>query len=132
MHLEGDAYPAVGPLELAEELRHDDGCGTGRGANRQRAGEVADALRDHLVQHLLLEREQPLRAAVEAHPRLRRLDPAAGAVEELGAQTLLERAYLQGNGGLRDAELVCGLREGAPLDHRTERRQLARVHKSIL
>ena len=39
-----------------------------------------------LVDDLLLEREQPLRAAVEPRARLRRLDATAGAVEELRAR----------------------------------------------
>ena len=47
-----------------------------------------------LVEQLLLEREHPLRAAVQPQPGLGRLDPAAGAVEQLLAEPLLQRAHL--------------------------------------
>ena len=94
--------------------------------------ELALRLLADLLEQLLLEREQALRAPVEPLPGLGRLDPAARPVEQLPAEPLLERADLQADGGLRDAELVRRLREAAPLDHRTERRQLPRVHKQIL
>ena len=77
VHLERDPDGRVRALELAEELRHDDGRRAGRGADRQRSREVAVALRGDVVEHLLLEREQPLRAAVEARAGLGRLDAAA-------------------------------------------------------
>ena len=52
-----------------------------------------------LVEQLLLQREQPLRAAVEPQPRLGRLDAPARAVEQLRAEPLLERANLQETAG---------------------------------
>ena len=119
-------------LELAEEQRHDDRGRAGRGADLQLARELALALAGDLVEDLLLEREQPLRAAVEPQPRLGRLDAAAGAVEQLRAEPLLERPHLQRDGGLGDAETLGRLREAAPLDDGAERRELARIHKQIL
>ena len=119
-------------LELAEEPRHDDRGRAGRRAHRERAGEVSVAFRRHLVEHLLLEREEPLRAAVEARTRLGRLDTTTRAVEKLGAEPLLERAHLERDGRLRDAELLGRLRERAPLDDGAERGQLACIHKRML
>ena len=85
------------------------------------------------VRHeLLLELEQPLRAVVEAHPRLGRLDPAPGAVEQLLPEPLLERAHLEADGRLRDPEPLRRLREAAPLDDRAERGELLRFHKRSL
>ena len=107
-------------------------AGPGRGAERERAREVALALRGDVVEHLLLEREQTLRAAVEPRAGLGRLDPAPRAVEELRAETLLERAHLERDRRLGDAELLRRLRERPPLDDRAECRQLARVHKRML
>ena len=46
---------------------------------------------DDVGEHLLLEREQPLRAAVEAPAGLGRLDAPPRPVEELRAEPLLER-----------------------------------------
>ena len=132
MHLERDPHPGMRVLELAEELRHDDCGGPGRRADRQRARELALALGDDVVEELLLEREQALRATVEPHSCLGRLDATTGAVEELRAEALLERAHLQRDGRLGDAELVGRLGERASLDDRAERGQLACVHKSIL
>ena len=76
--------------------------------------------------------EQPLRAAVEPQTRLRRLDPAAGAVEQLRAEPLLERPHLQRHGRLRDAEPLGRLREALALDDGAERGELARIHKPSL
>ena len=45
VHLERDPHGRVRALELAEELRHDDGGGAGRGADREHAREVALRLR---------------------------------------------------------------------------------------
>ena len=129
---ESDADSRVGPLELAEQLGDDDGRRAGRGAERKRSREVALALRGDLVDHLLLEREQPLRAAVEPRAGLGRLDPPPGAVEELRAETLLERAHLERDRRLGDAELLRRLGERAPLDDCAECRELPRVHKRIL
>ena len=80
-----------------------------------------------LVEQLLLEREQPLRAAVEPQPRLGRLDAPARAVEKLLPEPLLERPHLLADRGLRDAEPRRGLREAPPLDDRAESGQLTRV-----
>jgi hypothetical protein len=132
VHLERDTHGRVRALELAEQLGHDDRGRAGRGAERQRSGEVAVALRGDVVEHLLLEREQPLRAAVEPRPGLGRLDATPGAVEELGAEPLLERPHLERDGRLRDAELLGGLGERPPLHHGAERSQLARIHKRML
>ena len=65
-------------------------------------------------------------------PGLGRLDAAAGAVEQLGAEALLERPHLERHGGLRDAEPLGGLREAPPFDDGTEGGKLSRVHKRIL
>ena len=132
VHLERDPHRGVRALELAEELRHDDGGRAGRGADGQQSGKVAVTLRGDLVEHLLLEREQPLRAAEQARARFGRLDAATGAIEELGAEALLERPHLERDGRLGDAELLGGLRERAPFDHGAERSQLARIHKRML
>ena len=93
---------------------------------------IVHALRRDVVEHLLLEREQTLRAPVEPRAGLGRLDPPAGAVEELRAETLLERAHLERDGRLGDAELLRGLGERAPLDDCAECGELARVHKRML
>ena len=81
---------------------------------------------------LLLEREQPLRAAVEPHPGLGRLDPAPGAVEQLLPEPLLERPDLQAHRRLRDAELLSRLGEAPALDDSAECRELLRVHNDNL
>ena len=85
-----------------------------------------------LVEQLLLEREQALRAAVQPQARLGRLDATSGAVEELRAEPLLERAHLERHGRLRDAETLGRLREAAALDDGDKRGKLTRVHKHIL
>ena len=99
-----DLHPGVSALELTEEERHDDCGGAGRGTELELAPELALALTGELVEELLFQREQPLRAPVEPQSCLGRLDSTAGAVEELCAEPLLERADLQRDGGLRDAE----------------------------
>ena len=95
-------------------------------------GELVAALERDVGEHLLLEREQPLGAEVEPHPGLGRLDPAPGAVEQLRPEPLLERAHLEADRGLRDAEPLGRLGERAPLDDRAERCELARVHEQSL
>ena len=122
----------VRELELAEQQRHHDRGGASRGSESEVARELAVPLTGHLLDELLLERKQPLRAPIEAQPGLGRLDPATGAVEQLRPQTLLERADLQRDGGLGDPEPLSRLREALPLDDGAERRQLPRVHKHIL
>ena len=59
-------------------------------------GEIGD--------EVALEREEALGSAVEAQPGLGRLDPAAGAVEELRAEPLLEGAHLEPDGRLGHPE----------------------------
>ena len=132
VHLEGHAHSGMRLLELAEELRHDDRSRAGRGADRERAGQLALGFGGQLVEHLRLEREEPLRAPVQPAPRLRGLDPSPRAVEELRPQSLLQRPHLQRDRRLGDAELVRRLGERAALDHRAERRQLPRIHKKTL
>ena len=119
-------------LELAQELRDDDGRRAGRGADREQPRDVPDSLRDDLVEHLFLEREKPLCAAVEAHAGLGRLDAPARPVEELRAESLLERPHLEGHGRLGHAEVLRRLRERASLDDGAERGELARIHKRTL
>ena len=65
-------------------------------------------------------------------PALGRLDAAAGAVEELRPEPLLERAHLELDRRLGDAELLGGERERLALDDLAERLQLAGVHKGSL
>jgi hypothetical protein len=73
-----------------------------------------------------------LGAPVEALAGLGGLDAAAGAVEQPLSEALLERANLEADGRLRDAELLGRLREAPAVDNRTECGQLASVHKRIL
>ena len=83
---------------LALEPQRSSGttiAAAGRRAELQLAGELALALAGDLVEDLPLEREQPLRATVEPQPGLGRLDAAAGAVEQLCPQPLLERTHLR-------------------------------------
>ena len=73
-----------------------------------------------VVEHLLLELEKPAGMAVEADACLRRLDTAAGPVEQALADPLLEGADLQADGGLRDAEVLGGLGETLSVDDLAE------------
>src|SRR5207244_2822309 len=100
----------------------------GRAADLEPAGELALRVVGELLEHLLLEREQPLRAAIEPHPGLGRLDAPPGTVEQLLPEPLLERSNLQAHRWLRYAELVSRLRETPPLDDGAERGELLRVH----
>ena len=77
VHLERDVQVGVPLVELAEEHRHDDRGGAGRGADRELARERAGAVGGDLVEHLLLELEQALGAAEEAQPGLGRLHAPA-------------------------------------------------------
>ena len=101
----------VEPLELGEHDRQDAPAGPRRAADLEPARELAFGVVPELLEDLLLEREQPLRPAIEPHPGLGRLDPPPGAVEELLPEPLLERADLEAHRRLRDAELVGGLGE---------------------
>ena len=131
-HPQRDVQLRVELLELAEKLGDHDPAGTGRGADLEHPGKLVATLEPDLGDDLLLECEQPLCAAVEAHSRLGRLDATAGPVEELRPEPLLERPHLEAHRGLGDAEPLGGLREAAPLDDRAEGGELTRVHKGIL
>ena len=108
-------------LELAEQDRDDRAARAGRGADRERAAELAGLALLELLDQLLLELQHPLRAAVEREPGLGRLDAAAGAVEQPAVEPLLERADLEADGRLRDPEPLGRLGEALQLDHRAER-----------
>ena len=71
---ERDRDARVLPLELAEQHRDDRAPRPGGGADLQRAAELTAARRVELVEQLPLEREHPLRPAVEREPCLGRLD----------------------------------------------------------
>ena len=73
---------------------------------RQLLDELEHEQSGELREQLLLLREQPLGAPVEALARLGRLDAPAGAVKERLAQPLLERAHLKADGRLRHAQLL--------------------------
>src|SRR5947207_10066489 len=116
-------------LELAQEEGNDDRRRPGGGADLQ-------AARDRLLvpacdfgEQLLLELQQPLRASVQTETCFGGDDPPAGAVEQLRAEALLERANLETDRRLRDAEAHGSLGEASPLDDRTEGSTLARVDK---
>ncbi len=130
--LEGNADGGVEGLELAQEQGNRDRRGARGRADRELPTELAVPLGGDLLDELFLELEQALCTPVQAPPSLGRLDPAAGTVEELCAETLLERPHLKRHGGLRDTEALRRLREAAPLHDGTERCQLARVHKRTL
>jgi hypothetical protein len=72
-------------LELREDDRQDRAAGPGRRPDLEPAVQLALGLVAELGQQLLLDREQALRAPVEARPGLGRLDAAPGPVEELQA-----------------------------------------------
>ena len=129
VHLERDPQLGVPQLELAEQDRHGDRGRAGRSADRQLTRQRSGAFGGDLVEHLLLELKQALGAAVEAQAGLRRLDTAAGAVEQLGAETLLERSAPERDGGLGDTEPLGRLGEAPPLDDGAVRGQLSRIHK---
>ena len=129
---ERDAQLRMPLRELAEELREDDPARTGGGADLEAARQLVASLERHLGHDLLLEREQALRAAVEPHAGLGRLDSAARAVEQLRPETLLERSDLQADGRLGDAEALGRLGEALLLDDGAERRELTRVHEDHL
>ena len=104
VHLERNPEVGMLLLELAEKDRNGNRGRPGRCPDRELAGESAGTLGRDLLEHLLLQLEQPLCAAEQPQPGLGRLDPAAGAVEELRPEPFFERPHLQGDGGLRDTE----------------------------
>ena len=120
-----DVHKRMKLLELAEDDRQHAAAGAGGRTDLEPALQLAFRLLPELREHLLLEREQPLRAAVEPEPGLRRLDPPAGAVEEPLAQALLERPDLEADRGLGHAELVGSLREAAAAPRRRRRLRAA-------
>src|SRR5207302_2427176 len=83
-------------------------------------------------EQLLLEREQPLRALVEAEAGFGGDDAPPGAVEELLSDALLERPHLLADRRLRHPEPRRGLREALALDDRTEGCELPGVHHKAL
>ena len=123
----------MAPLELAQQQRQHRLARAGRRAELEAPAQLASpSSAATSSSELLLEREQPLRAAVEPQPRLGRLDAPPRAVEQLRAEPLLERPDLQADRRLRHAEPLRRLREAAALDDRAERGQLTRVHKQSL
>ena len=116
-------------LELAEEHRDDRAAGPRRRSELERARELALLVAEDVLEQLLLEREQPLRARVQAKPSLGRLDAAPRAVEQLPPEPLLERPDLEADRRLRDTEPLRSLREALALDDRAEGCKLARIHK---
>ena len=87
--------------ELAEKHRDDCPAGPGGGSDRELAAERALGLTGDLLEELPLEREQPLGAAIETVSGLGGLHPPPGAVEQLLADALLERANLLAHRRLR-------------------------------
>ena len=94
--------------------------------------ELAALVLRELCEELALAFEQSLRAPVQAEAGLGRLDPPSRAVEEPPPKPLLERAHLETDGGLSHPQPLGRKREALPLDDRTERGQLARIHKDLL
>src|SRR5262245_61873217 len=129
-HRQRDVHAWILALELAEQERYDDRRRSRGSPEDEGAPKLALHGRGDVGLDLLLECQQLLGAAVEAPTRLGRLDATPRAVEELGAQPLLERAHLQRHRRLRDAETLGRLREAAAIDNRAERGELARVHIS--
>jgi len=127
-----DVHLRVDLLELAQHDGQDAPSGACRGSDLEPALQLALGLLAELREQLLLEREQPLRAAIEPVAGLGRLHPTSGAIEEPLAETFLERPDLQADRGLRHPELVGGLREAPALDDRAEGCKLLRVHKADL
>ncbi len=122
-----DADLGVEALELAQQQRHDRPARPRRGAELQRSRDLAFLV--ELLEQVLLRREQALRGRVEPEPRLGRLDASARTVEQLPPEPLLERADLEADRRLRDAEPLGRLGEALPLHDRAERRELTRIHK---
>src|SRR5207244_8911414 len=85
---DGQAHAHVGMrlVELAQQDGNDGAAGPGRGAELERPGERSLLAAADLVEQLLLESQQLLRGRIEPQPGLRRLDAAAGPVEELGSE----------------------------------------------
>ncbi len=119
-------------LELAEQERDDRAARARRSAELERAGDRPFVVRVELLEQVFLRGKHPLSRCVEASPGLGRLDPAAGPVEELAPEALLEGADLQADGRLGHPEPLGRLRKALPLHDGAERSQLTRVHKVSL
>ena len=119
-------------LELAEQERDDRAARARRSAELERARDRPFIIGVELFEQVLLGGEHTLSRCVETSPGLGRLDPATRAVEELPPEALLERADLQADGRLSDAEPLRRLGEALALDDGAERGKLTRVHKHSL
>ena len=117
-------------LELSQHNGKHGPSGPGGSADLEPARELAVRLLSQLGEQLLLLREQPLCASVQPLTRLGRLDPAAGAIEQLAPETLLERPDLQADRRLGHSQLLGRLREAPPLDDGAEGSELPRIHIS--
>jgi hypothetical protein len=131
-HREPHAHVGVTFLELAEDDRHDAAARPGRRAELERTGDGVVVVRLELLEQLLLGLQQALCRGIQPQAGLGGLDPAARPVEQLTTEPLLERADLQRDGRLGDAEPLRGLREALPFDDGAECSQLTRVHKRSL
>ena len=132
MHLERNPQVGMLLLELAEKNGNGDRGRARGGTDRELTRQGARALGRDLVEHLLLELEQSLCTAEQPQSRLRWLDAAPRAVEQLRPEPLLERSHLKRHGWLRDAESLCRLREAPQLDNGTECGELPGIHKQSL
>jgi hypothetical protein len=126
---EDHLHPGVIALELAQEKGDEVRSRACRRADRKRPLKLAAGLLLELGEELSLELEEALRAAIEPEARLRGLDAPTGSVEELSAETLLERPNLEAHRRLRDPETLGGLREAPALDDLAEGGELPRIHK---
>ena len=129
---EVDRHLGVRLGELAEEHWDDRASRPGRCAQSELTAQRPLGVAGEVLEQLPLLREQPLRATVEAQPRLGRLDAAAGAVEELLPEPVLERADLKAHRRLSDPEPLGGQGKALALDDRAEGGKLAGVHKETL
>ena len=109
--------------ERADERRHDVVAGRGDGADAQDRPRAGGALARRAA--ALLEQAEDVRGVRrEGAPRRRRPQPAAVALEQLGAHLALERGHRGAHRRLGDEELLGGRRDRAAAHHREERRQL--------
>jgi len=94
----GPRWPRPSLLAAALELKPAPAA---KGAERLGLLTIGD-----LLEHLLLEGQQALRAPVEPQAGLGRLDAPPRAIEELASEPLLERADLQTDGRLRHSQAL--------------------------
>ena len=83
------------------------------------------------MEEIALSAENALCVAIGDLAGLGRLDDTARAVDQLAAEALLERSDRQRDGGLRDAELLGGLRETGAVDDGDQSSELLGVHQSV-